>query len=72
MKANKADRIEGSKGKKNHYGQEIREVETKGPLPPQMATTPIPATMDQTRVEEGPEVTQTADQPEETLLTHKS
>jgi len=69
---NKADKIKGSSGKENYQAQETKEVGIKIPLPLQKSTTPIPVTMDQTRVvEEEEEVTQGGDQSEKTFLTHK-
>jgi len=47
-------------------------VGIKIPLLLQKAMTPIPATMDHTREEEEEEVSQAADQTEETFSTHKS
>ena len=74
MQENKAGKTKGNSGKENHKGQETREVETNAPLPLHNAITPIPATMDPTRVveEEKDGVTQAAGQTEATLSTHQS
>jgi len=73
MQENKAGKRKGNSGRENRQGRETREVKTKAPLPLHKAITPIPVTMDQTRVaEEEEEVTQAGGQTEETLSTHKS
>jgi len=74
MQENKAGKTKGNSGKENHQDQKTREVETKVHTPLHNTITPIPATIDQTRVveEEEEAVTQFGDQTEETLSTHKS
>jgi len=73
MQENKAGKTKENSRQENHQGREIGEVETKIPLPPQKATTPIPAMMDQTMaVGEAEEVTQVGNLTEVTLSTAKS
>jgi len=64
---NKLDKIKGSSGKENHQGWETREVGIKILRRLQKAMTPIPATIDQIRVEEEEEVTEAGDLKEGTL-----
>ena len=73
MQENKASRTKGNSGKENHQGRETKEVETKVPLPLHKAITLMPATIDQTRVEEEEKeaVTQDGGRTERTLSTHK-
>jgi len=73
MQENKAGKTKGNNEKENHQGRVTKEEETKAPRPLYKAITPIPAMMDQTRVEEEEEgATQVGGQTEETLSTHKS
>ena len=73
MQENNAGKTKENSGKENHQDQETREVETKVHPPLHNTITPIPATMDQIRVEEEEEgVTQAGGRTEGTLSTHKS
>ena len=74
MQESKAGKTKGNSGRENRQDPKTREEETKVHPPLHITITPIPATMDQTRVvgEEVEVVTQAGGQTEETLSTHKS
>jgi len=73
MQGNLTGKTKGSSEKESHQGRETRKVETKVPRPLHKTITPIPAMMDQTKVEEEEEgVTQAGGQTEESLSTDKS
>jgi len=74
MQENTAGKTKGNSGKGNHQDQKTRKVETEVHPPLHNTISPIPATMDQTRVVEEEEevVTHVGGQTEGTLSTHKS
>jgi len=73
MQENKAGKRKESRGKENHQGRKIREMETKIPLPPQKATTLIPVMMDKTMaVGEVEELTHAGDLTGVTIATDRS
>jgi len=73
MRESKAGKTKGNSGKENRQDPKTREEEIKVHPPLHNTIIPIPATMDQTRVEEEEEaVTQAGGQTEGTLSTHKS
>ena len=68
----KADNIKGNRGKENDRDLGLIEVEIEIPLALQKASTPIPATMDQTRVVgELEETAQAGNLTEGTQWTHE-